>query len=184
MTLQHRGYGLSTYRERKALHELGCKSPGNIVEVGTGAGRMTAFLAAQEKHRVWTLDPHFEGTAIEWGLPRRTIEEAVRVWCACGVMDWIIPMVGKSKDVADFIPSTIGLLFIDGDHTREGVTTDLELFAHRIMPGGIIAMHDFGKEAIPGRPTWGVKEAWDAWSPGKGFSPVEAVESLAFAYKL
>jgi len=36
----------------------------------------------------------------------------------------------------------IGLLFIDGDHTVEGVALDWLTWAPRIAPGGIVAIHD------------------------------------------
>ena len=40
-------------------------------------------------------------------------------------------------------------LFIDGDHTREGVRKDYEMYAPLIRVGGIVAFHDWGYEAGP-----------------------------------
>jgi predicted O-methyltransferase YrrM len=39
----------------------------------------------------------------------------------------------------------IDFLFIDGDHTYEGVKKDFELHSPRVRPGGIIAFHDIAK---------------------------------------
>lgn len=39
----------------------------------------------------------------------------------------------------------IDFLFIDGDHTYEGVKKDFELYSPRVRPGGIIAFHDIAK---------------------------------------
>lgn len=36
----------------------------------------------------------------------------------------------------------LDLLFIDGDHSFAGVSTDFELYSRLVRPGGIIAMHD------------------------------------------
>lgn len=38
-------------------------------------------------------------------------------------------------------------LFIDGDHTREGVRMDYEMYAPLVRKGGIIAFHDWGYQA-------------------------------------
>lgn len=36
----------------------------------------------------------------------------------------------------------IDLLFIDGDHTYEGVQADYEMYSRYVRPGGVIAFHD------------------------------------------
>jgi cephalosporin hydroxylase len=36
----------------------------------------------------------------------------------------------------------VELLFIDGDHTYEGVTADYQMYKEFVAPGGIIAFHD------------------------------------------
>ena len=41
----------------------------------------------------------------------------------------------------------IDLLFIDGDHTLEGVRADYELYAPLVRPGGLICFHDIVPDA-------------------------------------
>jgi predicted O-methyltransferase YrrM len=36
----------------------------------------------------------------------------------------------------------VDYLFIDGDHTYEGVKMDYEMYSRLVRPGGIIAFHD------------------------------------------
>ena len=36
----------------------------------------------------------------------------------------------------------IEFLFIDGDHTYEGVKTDFEMYSPLVRPGGVVAFHD------------------------------------------
>jgi predicted O-methyltransferase YrrM len=52
----------------------------------------------------------------------------------------------------------IDLLFIDGDHTPEGVRRDFELYRDLVRPGGVIAFHDI----VDGTPAFvgGVPEFW------------------------
>ncbi len=40
-------------------------------------------------------------------------------------------------------------LFIDGDHTREGVSLDYEMYSPLVRSGGIVAFHDWGYQAGP-----------------------------------
>jgi predicted O-methyltransferase YrrM len=52
----------------------------------------------------------------------------------------------------------VDLLFIDGDHTADGVTRDFELYRDLVRPGGVIAFHDIvdGKHEFVG----GVPHFW------------------------
>ena len=40
---------------------------------------------------------------------------------------------------------SIDFLFIDGNHTYEGVRADFEIYSKFVRPGGIIAFHDIGE---------------------------------------
>jgi len=42
------------------------------------------------------------------------------------------------------LSKTIDLLFIDGDHTFQGVSFDFHKFSHYVKKGGFIIFHDFG----------------------------------------
>lgn len=49
----------------------------------------------------------------------------------------------KSADVVDEIQDgSLDLVFIDGDHSYEGVRTDWLLFEPKVRPGGLILFHD------------------------------------------
>lgn len=39
-------------------------------------------------------------------------------------------------------PEGIDFLFIDGDHTYEGVKADFEMYSPLVRPGGLVALHD------------------------------------------
>lgn len=46
-------------------------------------------------------------------------------------------MVNKVKD------NSIGLLYLDGDHSYDGVMSDLKLWFPKVVSGGVIAGHDY-----------------------------------------
>jgi|AntDeeMinimDraft_6_1070357.scaffolds.fasta_scaffold04337_1 predicted O-methyltransferase YrrM len=46
------------------------------------------------------------------------------------------------KKVSGLIDGGIDFLFIDGDHTYEGVKQDFEMYSELVSEGGIIALHD------------------------------------------
>lgn len=49
---------------------------------------------------------------------------------------------GYSYDVVGDFTQPLDLLFVDGDHSWEGVTTDLKLYVPLMKPNGILVMHD------------------------------------------
>lgn len=70
----------------------------------------------------------------------------------------VIPLAGNSHD-REFLETVknllngkqIDFLFIDGDHTKEGVKSDYEMYSPLVRSGGIIAFHDIlEKQPIPG----------------------------------
>lgn len=46
------------------------------------------------------------------------------------------------------------LIMVDGDHTREGVVLDFEMYRRYLAPGGMMAFHDIWV------PDFGVRDAW------------------------
>jgi len=63
---------------------------------------------------------------------------------------YLIPDSSQKKGTLDrtkeiFKDELIDFLFIDGDHTYQGVRTDYEMYSPLVRKGGIIAFHDIGK---------------------------------------
>lgn len=52
------------------------------------------------------------------------------------------------------------MVFVDGEHSYEGCKADIEAWLPLIKPGGIIAVHDYGKAAIPPNPNGPHPVAW------------------------
>ena len=127
---------------------------GDIVEVGSFQGKSTFFLGhAVEKSkngRVYAVD-HFRGNKgkehlykvenddlsdLEAGF-RRNIQKA-------GLSE-VVTLINKPNHeaAADIADGSVRFLYIDGDHTAEGVQKDLDLFKSKLRSGAIIAFDDY-----------------------------------------
>ncbi len=127
--------------------------PATIVEIGS-AGGGTTFLfsrAAGPGTRIISVDLGFSDArmgAIEaFALPGQEIR-CVRADSQCQeTADRVRDLL--SGDDIDF-------LFIDGDHSYDGVSADFRFYSPMVAPGGFIAFHDivpdyrrrFGKETV------------------------------------
>lgn len=110
-----------------------------IFEFGTFTGRTTYFLTFSSANTsVVTLDlpPDTSG---------RYIENVGYYFKGTGRDDRIkqIFMDSKKFDPAPYKKS-MDLIFIDGDHSYEGVKNDTEKALEMLKPGGIILWHDYG----------------------------------------
>lgn len=82
------------------------------------------------------------------------------------------------------LPGPIHLLFIDGAHDYEAVKSDIQRWAPAVVPGGLVAFHDYGNhDLIPW--TAGVKMAVDElmiepeWLPAGGDGSVKVFRKAA-----
>ena len=57
--------------------------------------------------------------------------------------DIVIPMKGKSVDVADKIPAQIDFFHQDSSHNAETITAEFETYTNRLQDGGIWMCDDF-----------------------------------------
>jgi len=63
-----------------------------------------------------------------------------------------------STKAAETVQAPLAFLFIDGDHAYESVKQDIAAWTPKIVPGGIVAFHDYGAKRHPG-----VTQAIDEW---------------------
>ena len=64
----------------------------------------------------------------------------------------------------------VDLLFVDGDHSYEGVTRDWELWLPLVRPGGLVAFHD----VQPGAYSGGVPRFWAELLEGRDVEEIVA----------
>jgi hypothetical protein len=78
--------------------------------------------------------------------------------------DKVIFLRGRSREMAQKIEdNTLGLLYLDGDHSYSGVTNDLVAYHSKVVKGGVIAGHDFLQKH------YGVKEAVEDFCKEHGY---------------
>jgi predicted O-methyltransferase YrrM len=65
----------------------------------------------------------------------------------------------RSRIVRKLGAAKLDFLFIDGDHSYQGVKLDFEMYSPLVRPGGVIAFHDI--VAHPPEAQCQVKEFWD-----------------------
>ncbi len=111
-----------------------------IVEIGVYEGFTTRLLAdaADPNATIYGVDPFFKGRAgISWGLCiaetyNRKQREAGKV-----------KLVRKlSNEVGNSVPQKVDFVFIDADHSLEGIKSDWAFWSERVDQDGIIALHD------------------------------------------
>ena len=56
----------------------------------------------------------------------------------------VYPILRDEKTIEKFNNGSIDVVYIDGDHTYEGVMKDIEEYYPKIKSGGYLAGHDYG----------------------------------------
>ncbi len=133
----------------------------NMVEIGSYTGESTAIFGACMDSVLavdrWCIDPtstdaaaHHNGAYIRKLYVDRTHDIAA-----------IRTMHMTSAEAAKLVPdSSLDFVYIDGDHTYEGVTDDIRLWLSKVKPGGMIGGHDYANSKHPGVQR-AVTERWD-----------------------
>lgn len=77
--------------------------------------------------------------------------------------DRSIILRGLSEEMSNQVSDdSLGLVYLDGDHSPKGVRTDLRVWYPKLVKGGIIATHDYES------PAYGTKEAFEEFAQQHG----------------
>jgi len=110
------------------------------VEIGVFEGVNTVIIgkALDAKGVLYAIDPFFKG---KLGICYH--EKIAKHKVAKNKLTAAVQFIPKlSFDAIDDIPENIDFIFIDGDHSLEGIEKDWNLFSKKVVKGGIIALHD------------------------------------------
>lgn len=114
----------------------------DILEIGTLKGWSAILMAkTRTEAQIFTIDPHV-GT--KCGM-HSSKDEANKNIFDSGCYGHVKHFPLSSQDYVPHIK--FDLLFIDGDHTFEGVKHDFEKFLPFVKDKGIILFHDYSYEA-------------------------------------
>ena len=130
--------------ERSTLKRL-AKNANKVLEIGVFEGHSTKLLAESMSPSgiLYAIDPFFAGRlGVSYGelISRSQISKACQQNKGVQVQvlkDFSYTVAQKNKDLCD-----LDLIFIDGDHSLEGITRDWSDWSNRVKKGGIIALHD------------------------------------------
>lgn len=140
--------------------------PKCAIEIGTYRGGTLYFLTRLADPRATIISIDLPGGGFGGGygsrrawLYRRMARPGQRIHTLRGDSH-SGAMVERARRVLRHEP--LDYLFIDGDHTYDGVKRDFELYAPFVRRGGIIVFHD-----ITEQPTENLCEVWRLWNQVK-----------------
>jgi predicted O-methyltransferase YrrM len=140
------------------LYELAYFAPGPVLEIGCYHGKSTVVIARALADR-GTRVPFFS-VDVDPAALRATSQAAAEH----GVGDRIVLVRGSSRACFRAMPTLHpALVFIDGDHSREGVRRDLDVLRTAVPDGAVLLFHDYAdpRNADPAAPELGVVDAVD-----------------------
>lgn len=115
------------------------------VEIGSARGKAACHigmaLSENGRGRLYAIDPH---SRTSWNDPNSVdtfpiMQKNLRDF---GVQDWVEIVRSTSQEAARSWTRPIDILFIDGDHTYDGVKRDFELFLPHLRPNSYVLFHD------------------------------------------
>jgi predicted O-methyltransferase YrrM len=179
--------------EGLALHDAALDGGrlGPLLEIGSYCGKSAVYLGTAARTAgtvLFTVDHHHGSEENQAGwehhdpevvdartgrmdtLPffRRTIEDA-------GLERFVVGILGDSPTVGRHWTTPLGLLFVDGGHAEDVAMADYDTWAHHVVAGGVLAVHDVFED-----PAEGGQAPFHLWqrAVADGFTPITTVGSL------
>jgi len=164
------------FNSRADMMKWVCKPRSLICEIGVHRGVFAEFLYSLMPAVLVLIDP-FVGTVpsgdqdgnnvVSVDLEKAYVEMEKRI----RPLKNIKLHRGYSQDVLpQYTDYTFDVVYIDGDHSYEGVKRDLELSLRKVKPGGYICGHDYEMNFLKTahRYDFGVKQAVDEFCKAHG----------------
>jgi len=154
--------GFLTEQEGVALFRISNRLArrSTVVEIGSWKGKSTFCLARGLRdggiiHAVDPFDASGEPGSVET-YERERKQRPLRAQFEENIAQFRNRIEIHQGSSCEFVDSfrVIDFLFVDGNHSIEGVRFDFEHFSPRIPRGGWIAFHDFYPEYPDRGPTW------------------------------
>lgn len=153
--------GLLTGNDEQILYDAAVECRGNAIEIGSFRGASTVILAQGLKDgnggMLFTIDPYDKrlidtgllGTGVSIRLfnryNRMIRNRNIRKYGCKNVLTYDFCSYDTATMFAD---DSIGLLFIDGDHSYPAVKCDLHMYIPKLQSGGILLVHDHAYSGV------------------------------------
>ncbi|MDA8723841.1 class I SAM-dependent methyltransferase [Alphaproteobacteria bacterium] len=127
------------------------KIEGDVIEIGSWQGRSTIFIAAAMKlnpnGQFFAID-HFKGNVGKekaYFVNGQDIEKSLIANIGRINLEEYVNIINDTSEnaIKSNFTNKIRFLFIDGDHTYQGVKTDIELFEKFLQKGSIVVFDDY-----------------------------------------
>jgi hypothetical protein len=138
------------------LYELGHLAPGPFLEIGTYRGKSTTVLTSALRDA----GRHVEFYSLD--IAAESLESARATLASRGLGRYVTLVHGSLTALFRAIPAfRPRFVFLDGDHSAEGLGRDLTSLEPRIPEGGLLLFHDFldGRNNDPANKDYGIREA-------------------------
>ena len=154
--------------EERCLQWAAAQAPqnGTIVEVGSYHGKSAVNMAHALKKKKSNATIYCVDTWRNENITQALNVDVFDRFTANTAphADVIVPLRGRSEEVgARWDKGLIDVLFIDGDHSFEGVTRDIEAWVPHVRKGGLVLFHDVDIEGVDR----GIKESMPLLKPVK-----------------
>lgn len=131
-----------------------------VVDIGAGSGTTALSVFAERQDNIAVITVDIDAAAIDWAaLAVKNI----------GLEGKWLGRLADSKFLSKLKPD---MVLIDGDHTYEGVKSDLDFWIPKLKKGGIVWLHDY----LPVEEYPGVKKAIE------GFSGLEHIKTMGLSW--
>ena len=155
----------------------------NYTEIGVQNGIFFEFILNNTRiSELYAVDPFkpCNGDECGWGHSNNVIIASEEF--QNNTKQDFLKKISKYKDRAKFtnissieygnliLDESLDIVFIDGDHSENGVLLDLEIFYKKIKRGGLLVGHDYGGNYGPCEPVIQVQPAVDKFCLKYGIS--------------
>ncbi len=144
-------HGVISMPVRQAAYLFGLvreMKPQKVIEIGRYKGGSTLLIAAamNGEGEFWSIDIGEKEARLHGDKTLHPFDEQLADACKRLALK-VNVIVGDSRTI-EVDTGEVDLVFIDGDHSSEGVRNDFERFGKRVRPGGAVLFDDAFDEGI------------------------------------
>ncbi len=128
------------------LAEISRQQPSTVLEIGTASGGTLFMYSRVASADATIVSVDLPGGSFGGGYP----ESRIKLYEAFALPNQNLHLIRADSHLQEtfdlveecFENQTIDFIFIDGDHTYEGVRSDFEMYSKLVSKNGYIAFHD------------------------------------------